>query len=247
MSKGLKFEKAVVSGDWHGHREYVHKFMRDMKDIGVKEVIHVGDVGFMGDIESYVEYLESLLYRYGMKLYFIEGNHEDYNWLGNLKEDKSTGLKKVSERIKYIPRGHRISYKGKDIVFIGGGVSVDQHKRRKGIDWWEEEELTDKQIEEISNQDPADIMISHDCPKQIDLYLPDSHYFPRDLIKKSEEHREKLGEIYEKLGIKYVVCGHYHIDHEDDKSKVLNCNDWLVREEQYIMLDEVIGKITEGG
>lgn len=245
MNLGVNFKKAVICGDWHAHRDYIHKFLREMNRLGVKEVIHVGDVGFMGNIDSYVEFLEDLLRQYRMELYFIEGNHEDYEWLNKL-ERESNGLMKVSENIWHIPRGYRYTYRGKKIVFIGGGVSVDQHRREEGFDWWAEEELTDEQVERISKQHPADIMISHDCPNQFDLYLPDSGYFPSDLIKKSEEHRVKLGKIYGELDVKYVVCGHYHIAHEEEGLKVLDCNKWYVNETQYIMLDEVIEKL-EGG
>lgn len=238
----MKLEKAVICGDWHKDWGYIEKALKHWYELGIKEIIHVGDVGFMFNIDIYLKVLSNLLKKYDIKLYFIEGNHEDYSWLTKLDKDEE-GLNKAGVRIKHIPRGYRIKYKEKDIVFVGGGVSVDQHRRRKDYDWWSEEELTDEEVKEISEQDSADILISHDCPITFELGLPNSHYFPSDLIEKSDKHREKLDKIYKGLGIKQVVCGHYHIVREEEGIKVLDCNREYVNDTQYILLDDLIEKL----
>ena len=64
-----------------------------------------------------------------------------------------------------------------DVMFIGGAWSIDNpdappgwYKRTKDIDWWEDEECSDEQFEnmlELYDSYRPRVMITHDCPHNI--------------------------------------------------------------------------------
>ena len=238
----------VICGDWHQNMQYVTLLLDELGYYGTTTIIHVGDIGFMGRYrDRYINKLDELLTSKGILLYFIEGNHEDYDWLSQLPQDE-LGLGHVTDRIKHIPRGSQYRIKNKIITFIGGGVSVDQNIRVKGLDWWPDEELTDEQVSQYKQIAPTDILISHDGPSSCTLPLPHTHYFLPELIHKSDVHRNKLEEIREALQPSYMVFGHYHIAHSrvielDGKSvyfKALDCDSYeLVPGKQYIRMDDL--------
>lgn len=230
-------DKTVIVGDWHKDIDYIWKLLTVLNNKDVDTIIHVGDVGFMIHAEEFADWLTSQLASKGMQLYFIEGNHEDYKWLEDLEVD-SDGLGVVRENIRHIPRGFRTSYDGKEFLFVGGGVSVDQYRRTRDYDWWAEEEITNLEVDQIISAGSADVLVSHDCPAHFELDLPHSHMFPSDLIDKSDEHREKLESIYKGVGAGKVVCGHYHIYRKQSDLVVLDCNNRSVDNTQYIMLNE---------
>lgn len=201
----------VVCGDWHQNKHYIKQLIEQLALYHTSDIIHVGDVGFMGrGLSHYITYLDDLLKQHKIKLYFIEGNHEDFDWLSTLKKD-SLGLGVVTERIKHIPRLSQYKIGSQTFTFIGGGVSVDQDSRRQGVDWWPAEEIDDNQLKLALRLSQTDVLISHDGPSTAQLYLPHSHYFDPDLIYKSNQHRERLEEIRHHIQPKYLVFGHYHV------------------------------------
>lgn len=226
----------VICGDWHQNTEYVTKLLAELSLYYVTDIIHVGDVGFMGRYrDEYVHYLDNLLTQYHINLYFIEGNHEDYEWLGQLPKDE-LGLGHVTSHIKHIPRGSQYVVAGKVCTFIGGGVSVDQNIRVKGRDWWSEEEITDEQVAQYKQLVKTDVLITHDAPSGCGLPLPQTFFDPK-LIHKSNQHRNKLEDIREALQPDVIICGHYHLAHnqvyslngKDVYFQALDCDYWAIQ------------------
>lgn len=57
-----------------------------------------------------------------------------------------------------------------DMMFVGGALSVDRRFRHEGYDWWEDEELSPAELDEIVALYRAArprVMITHDCPETI--------------------------------------------------------------------------------
>lgn len=226
----INVKTTVVCGDWHQNIKYIKPLIEHLALYHTSDIIHVGDVGFMGrDLKGYINYLDDLLKQHKLNLYFIEGNHEDFDWLSTLETD-SLGLGVVTERIKHIPRLSQYKIGTQTYTFIGGGVSVDQDRRRQGIDWWPAEEISEEQLKQAFTLEPTDILISHDGPTSAQIYLPHSHYFDPDLIYKSDQHRQRLEEIRHHLQPKYIVFGHYHVG----QSRTINIDN---QEVTYYALD----------
>ena len=241
----------VICGDWHQNMQYVTLLLDELGYYGTTTIIHVGDIGFMGRYrDRYINKLDELLTSKGIMLYFIEGNHEDYNWLGTLSIDDNN-LGHVTNRIKHLPRGSQYLIQDKNYTFIGGGVSVDQNIRIKDKDWWAEEEVTPTQLVQYKQLAKTDVLVTHDGPSSCTLPLPQTFFDPF-LIHKSNLHRNILEEIREALQPSIIVFGHYHLPHSrkvdlDNKSvyfQALDCDGTDLEEgKQYRLLKDIL---TEG-
>ena len=64
----------------------------------------------------------------------------------------------------WIPDGHYDP--NWDIMFVGGAFSVDRHLRTRGLDWWEDEEYSIRELTAIVDRFAAvqpRIMVTHDA------------------------------------------------------------------------------------
>lgn len=83
---------------------------------------------------------------------FIRGNHDN--------------PKVCSEHPFWIKDGE---YKN-DIFFCGGAVSIDKAWRIKGLTWWEDEELSQEELNTIIDkykEIKPKIVVTHDCPESV--------------------------------------------------------------------------------
>ena len=92
------------------------------------------------------------------------------------------------------------------MMFIGGALSIDRYKRKEGVDWWPDEELSFSKMFEIGN-DYADakpeIVVTHDCPSTIYPFLRSHH---------NEESATSgfLRNLFEIHQPKLWIFGHHH-------------------------------------
>jgi hypothetical protein len=204
--------EVLIAGDWHGNTRYATRIIEEAHRQGIQEIYHLGDFGIWPGEEGQ-EYLARLNQEcdlYGIGISFVDGNHEDFVQLYAMPIDEEIGLRQVTDYIWHIPRGHRFEVDGKVWMGLGGAVSVDQHRRRQGIDWWPEEALTLSDALRASNGGPVDVMLTHDCPDRVEIPGLDSSAFPSEFITKAEQHREYLGEIVNAVTPKFLFHGHYH-------------------------------------
>lgn len=247
--------KTAVCGDWHQAREYISELLVVLHKEGYKHILQVGDIGFMGDIKGYIEFLDTELLKYDMDIYFIDGNHEDFDWLLS-RNFNSNGTKRVTDRITYLPRGFQTTVNGTHFTFVGGGVSVDKNLRTKGKDWWPEEILTDSELTFLKvTLAKTDILVMHDVPGDFPLNLSDktAGYFKPELIEESNNYRTKLEGLRQALQPSVVVSGHYHfsqhgkvpLEGKDVNFHVLNMPDWYTIEgNHYMNLQQLIDEVS---
>lgn len=99
------------------------------------------------------------------------------------------------------------------VLYIGGAGSIDRAWRTEGVDWWRNEELTNKQMLQLMEAiDPlfneVTAVVAHDAPRQVySTIIPgkpiiDRFGMPRFLDAVLERYRPKTW-----------VCGHFHIRH----------------------------------
>ena len=131
----------LVIGDVHG------KYL-DYKEIIDKhngESIQLGDFGFNFVHDMHLSFNDVSKHK------VLFGNHDDYTYLNR---EHSLGNFFIKD----------------DLMCIRGADSIDKRFRTINVDWWENEELSYKEMEEVINVyelNKPKIVISHDGPQSI--------------------------------------------------------------------------------
>jgi len=148
--------KILIVGDVH------NRFGKLNTLINVKRpdlIICCGEFGYWPYFEN-SEPIEKIK-THGAKLLWVEGNHED---LWTLRDRKSNEL---APNIIYMPRGSTYQLDdGRKILFMGGADSIDKDVRYLGVDWFPEEVITYKDLQNLPNCE-IDIFITHTCPQEL--------------------------------------------------------------------------------
>jgi len=178
-------------GDTHCKREYLNSEYFQHNDI------QIGDCCLI----PYDKWA-----KYDKPRFMIAGNHDFFPQL-NMEATKpyeievSTGGKLVKTNLFHIPNG----YYSNGVLFIGGANSIDKHLRTEGIDWFREESLTYKQMDNIMNiEEHIHTVISHECP--MDLW---KHFFPYQPHEFNTVARD-LDLVLKKFKPRRWVFGHHH-------------------------------------
>lgn len=138
----------IFIGDMHGDFKTYKYLLKKFKN---EKTIQVGDMNIINELN-----LQENVFPENHK--FIRGNHDNPeicqkhpNYLGDygyLEEE--------------------------DIFFVSGGKSINKDQLTPMVNWWEDEELSDKQfyecIELYKNKKPS-IVVSHECPKSIKKWI----------------------------------------------------------------------------
>lgn len=128
---------------------------------GSEYSVQLGDLGFD---YSLLAQLNPARHR------FLPGNHDNYaalppHALGDFG-------------VWRIPGADPDEFSG-DIFFVRGAISIDRFSRTENVDWFPQEELSDKQFAEairLYAEIKPDFVISHDAPSSVIPYL--AHYRP---------------------------------------------------------------------
>lgn len=197
-------KKIIVCGDIHG--EYgqlnmlINRHRPDMVlqcgDFGYFPKWHgktyVNDFGRLKVIDQYC------IFTNGVPVYWCDGNHEDHHALIELaKKDPHS----FTENTFYQKRGSYITLPdGRNVLFMGGAFSIDREWRVLNESYWEEEVLTETDLQNLPNVN-IDIVISHTAPSSFDLKI--GKEFP-------DHSREILEYVFRKYHPKHWYFGHYH-------------------------------------
>lgn len=228
-------------GDIHGEfRNFFYSLKNGYNDC---VVIVAGDCGF--GFNKFIYYCDlfnkynEMLSKNNIYVYFIRGNHDDPSYF---EEEKIK-----YERIKCVPDYSIIQVGDKNILCVGGGISVDRiwrkqeeykinrYKKNKRHLYWQNEApfFSETKLNEILKSNiNINCIISHTSP----------HFaFPNDVLKHEIEswfklddkllkdltqERKTLTEIYDFLTknnqtLDTWVYGHFHKYNEDEISGVL--------------------------
>lgn len=208
-------QNIIVFGDWHGNTQFALKALRfsyvdDFADI----YLHTGDFGIWPETiskksNSYISLLEKELKSQDRELWFIDGNHENFEILDNLEKD-SRGLGIVSPHIYHIPRGHRWEWNETTFLGLGGAVSIDRDLRRNFIDYFPAEEIREQDVKLALNGGPVDILLTHEAPTEAKPvpYKDFGGSINRDVRRSTNAILELIQGLTPRLNIH----GHYHID-----------------------------------
>ncbi len=216
-------------GDLCNNFGIIVNFCRRNDKMVPKAIIQVGNfgAGFYKDFKDDMEYLNDMLSSFNVTLYSIRGNHDnpiffkgDHKW----------------SNLKLLPDYTVENINGENILFIGGGISIDRQKRINGYDYWKNE-IVIEDIEKLEILHDIDIVATHTSPSFVrptSLSPLEMSYSTTDLTLLEDLKREKdrMDKIYNILisnnNIKKWVYGHYLDEyteiHENTAFHLLNKN-----------------------
>ena len=176
------------------------------------EILQVGDWGFLPDglrLQDHTGALSEGLVRYGVRMRFIDGNHDNHPLLFTY----SAGEDNVAPNLTYQPRGSlHIDEDGTRFVFLGGAPSIDKDDYVPGKGWFPEEEITVEQGWLAQSHGSADVLVTHDAP----VLPPYSKPLPPswEFTKRANHSREIIAIVTEALQPRILTHGHYHRPYE---------------------------------
>lgn len=189
-----------------------HEFVRSRltrKDY----LIVLGDFGLFWTLGSQknlaaIEKVQRLEYT----LLFVDGNHENFDWLEKFPViDKFGGKARCcGENIFHLMRGEIYTIEDRQFFVCGGAASVDKQFRYPHISWWPQEDISGpeerKAIETLDNANGrVDFILTHTCPESIILPMLGVPYIQDTTSKFLETVKERLPSAP-------WYFGHWHTD-----------------------------------
>lgn len=210
-------ERFIIAGDWHGIAMDALNVVSEAHIRNIPVIVHVGDFGIWHNDKPFLDKLESVLDLYDIELYFIDGNHENFDMLytKRLKED---GTRYVRDHISYLPRGFRWEWQGMSFMALGGAASIDRKYRKEGYDWWPQELISEYDIDKAIKGGPVDVMFTHDSPSTAPNSITDNlpgqmnarRAFGTLALETCTWHRTQLARVTNVVMPKALFHGHYH-------------------------------------
>jgi Icc-related predicted phosphoesterase len=209
-------------GDTHGNGNWTVNAIQRFHENGIQKVVQAGDFGIY-DSQSgarFAKRVNLLLQKHEMMLYVIPGNHEDWDFIDSMHVHDD-GWMHYRSNIYVSPRGHRWEWEGVSFVGLGGAPSVDRTYRESIMEahpkqkvWWDQEVITQQDVDNVVAGGYADIMITHDVPYGVpsleDRIRPNPIGFEARDLAYALEGRKLMEQAV--LGVKpaLLVHGHYH-------------------------------------
>lgn len=185
--------KTRFIGDVHGLK-YELSILLDNIPQDVTSVVQVGDMGIgFGQGDYWHESLDDMMQKVNGR--FIRGNHDNPSMCKTMKT--------------WIPDG----VVENDIMYVGGAWSIDYQWRTKGIDIWDDEELSYEELErfiDVYTLVAPSIMVTHDCPLSVSnkLFIENGKSFSNKQYKtRTGMALEAMLEIHKP---KVWLFGHWH-------------------------------------
>ena len=164
----------LTSGDWHGNFNAMIKVLKN-KEISDCSLIQAGDFGVGFETKKKViaqlRFLNKSLKSRNIHLYAIRGNHDDPSYFTGTDESLKFS------NIKLVPDYSIITIEDRNILFIGGAISVDRKYnpsvvdlygnpwkgRTQGINYWKDEGIVFKE-DVLRSIKGVDTVITHSAP-----------------------------------------------------------------------------------
>ena len=207
----------------------VHKLIAlDLHDHPLQKsgiLIISGDFGLLW--KNNQDYMEQVwtawLSQKNYTILFVDGNHENFYRLGQLKQVEMFGsiVGKVTDNIFHLKRGEIYTINNQKFFCFGGAQSIDRKTRHEGITIWKEEVPSYKETDYgLSNLEKhnykVDYIVTHTMPKSI---LKTIKYIENDRLK--DPTVDFLDVVLKRTTFKKWYCGHLHDDRSFDNNLIL--------------------------
>jgi len=221
----LSASSVLVVGCTHSNTGWLkNHVLPAAKDLEVDAVLVTGDFGYWPSNQKFINTAARSYEKYGVEVWFIDGNHEDFPRLKrsiNTKrplDDNDLSPVCLDGSLYYIPRGAYVSVGGLKVIGVGGAVSIDRLYREPGISWFQEEEVTKADLDNVSFTGHADVMVSHDAPSgwAIPGLIPVNEMTKEWIyqLPACNKHRSTMREAFEAVTPKLIMHSHYHTGYD---------------------------------
>lgn len=218
----MKNNKSIwYVGDIHGNFNYL---LYKIKELGLKDVdiVQVGDFGVGFGHREKIEPLKDTsitllnrqLKQYNIILYVCRGNHDNPLYFDKLYDFGN---------IKLVPDYEVINIKGKNILFVGGAISIDRTGRNKNIDHWDNDNFI-YDVDKINAINNVDIVVTHTAPNiarpfgvnaLVNMWAQNDPNLLNELMCEREYMNSMLENLKERNPIKMLVYGHFHSSYKE--------------------------------
>lgn len=214
----FQFDEFAVVGDWHRNLIYAISCLDVLATHNIRVVLHLGDFLHYGDNQerdAFLDNLNSVCKSNSQILAFIDGNHEDFPYLKQFPFNED-GVAEIRENIFYLPRTHTWEWNDIKFMALGGAPSINKNDLIKGVSWFPDELITQKEYTKAEQESSIDVLLAHDCPKGVSIPELDNSKLPRSWRKEllhTDTQRQRLYNLCEKIRPAYLFHGHYHRDY----------------------------------
>ena len=210
--------RIFVTGDTHGTFDIgkVMRFFEGREDEFTKDdfLIICGDVAVCGFSAADEAETRRILCDLPVTVLWIDGNHENFDLLGEYPVDEWNGGKVhfICDDIIHLMRGQVFDIGGTTFFTFGGAYSIDRESRIKGRTWFPEELPNKEEYAEgwrnLKQHDfEVDYILTHTAPAEI---IDSMGYYAES--DDEDELRDYLQEIAENTEFKAWYFGHFHED-----------------------------------
>ena len=213
-------EMIYITGDTHRNFYRLHDIEKSKNNM----IIILGDSGINYCLNEEDRRIKEYLNSLSIKLFCIQGNHEERpeNILSYKEKEMFGGKVFVEEKypnLIFAKNGELYNIDNKKVLVIGGAYSVDKEYRLLyGHNWFKDEQLSDEEQNYILNKykgKKVDIILSHTCPLK---YEPTEVFMQGiDQTKVDKTTEIFLDKIEENVNYDKWYCGHYHTEKKIDK------------------------------
>lgn len=208
--------KFLILGDVHACWEDLNITLA--KAIGkhpdITHVIQVGDFGYGHWPHNHKPFkaskgflnTESLAVYERAEKMWLDGNHENFTTL-----EKDGGAWQPGW--KYMPRGSTLEVVREDgrtvrAMFFGGATSVDKDRRKEGVTWWPQENITYSQIQDTLDtvEGWIDVIFSHEHPSSVPY---SEERYENDIHGTCE--KQGLQALKDRYNPDWWFFGHHHV------------------------------------
>lgn len=207
-----------ITGDTHREFYRLHDIEKN------NMLIILGDTGINYYLDERDNKLKEQLNCYNIKLFCIQGNHEERpDNISTYKEIDMFGGKVFIEEeypnLIFAKNGELYDIDNKKVLVIGGAYSVDKNYRIiYGYPWFKDEQLSKEEMNNILNKykgQHIDIVLSHTCPLKYEPTEVFMKCIDQSDVDKSME--KFLDRVEESINYDKWYCGHYHTEKQIDK------------------------------
>lgn len=199
-----------ITGDTHGDLNFMQIYKA--RKLGVTHFIVCGDFGYIWDGSNKEQRRLDYLNKIGIKILFLDGNHENHVLLNEypISEMYDGKVHKIRDNIIHLIRGEVYNIDGNKYFVFGGANSTDIEFRKEGKSWWKEEKPNneDKQnaYKNLSKHNfEVDYILTHTC------YPVALNYVGGDM--RVDDVSNYLNFIRCTVKFKYWFFGHMHINY----------------------------------
>lgn len=193
-------------GDIHGYPQDVVREMR-RRDIRGAAFLLLGDCGLGLGLEKLFSPLQQELEAQDNVWYLLRGNHDNPACF-------ASGAETGYDRIRLLPDGSAVEILGERGVVLGGALSLDRGRRRRGESYWAEETFCADAAEK--HAPGIDFVLAHTAPEP-----PHADggavsrcalmYHDPDLLREADEEQAAVRRALEHLKPARWYAGHWHL------------------------------------